>query len=417
MRRGGGTGNVCHLVLQLGGRLDPNRLDAVVANADWLHWLGRLRLDTGGWWGLPHWREDTSAPDVVVQRHDVVRFEDAEAVVLAESVDVRTTSPIALQHIRSGRGDAVALTFHHAALDAHGAELLLRRLAGDMDAPTTEQLLPVVAPEERSWWARLLSAKRARDFVLRQSIGPLRYPSPRRLPHGAGLHYHRFVLTPDETKQVGLVARTQGAALGAAAFHLAAVARAMRHAVGHRLKQHGDFLIPMPADRRRRGADGPIFGNQISLLFYRVPVDGLDDLPAIVRSVLEQMRDTVRAKLPAAFDTLLGLCRRLPAGFLSAVVQLPTLGRMASFGFSDTGPTLANLDDFLGSPIQDALHYPGNLHPPGITIVCSRHDNRLAFCIAWLSGTLSDEEVTRFEEHLRHTLLTPGQPAPTPPTP
>jgi hypothetical protein len=408
MRQRGDQGNVCHLVLRLGQPLDPDTLDVAVASAPWLHWLASLRLQTS-WWRRPVWKRAADAPPVRVHRHTAPSIDALQQLVPTAPRDIRHDPPLWLQHVRAPDGDALVLTFHHAAMDARGAELALRRLGGSLHEPASHEVVLLTPEDARGGWGRLMSAKLARDSVLRFSLGPLRYPSPPRLAHPAALHYRRLQLDEADTLRAGQQALAHGAALGAAPFHLAVVARALNEVVGHRLRPGGDFLVPMPLDRRRRNADGPLLGNQVSLLFYRLEVDQLADPPAVVRSVVEQMRDHVRARLPEAFETLLGMCRSLPASLLRAIVSLPTLGRMASFGFSDTGLTLGQLDTFLGLPVTDAWHLPGNLHPPGITVICSRHGGRLSFCTAWLQGALSEDEVDRFERRLR-ALLTERAP-------
>lgn len=403
MQRRGDQGNVCHLVLRLDTPLDPNQLDKAVHRATWLHDLAALRL-RHGLLRRPTWRPDPRAPAVEVRRATLDSLETLAEALPTRPIDLTRDAPLWLTHLRAPDGDAVVLTFHHAAMDARGAELTLARLGGLLPTPRPDEVQLAVSTDPRTLGARLRSAKLARDSVLRFSLGPLRYLAPRRLTHPARLRYRRFTLTAAQTLTVTQTAQAHGASLGAAAFLLVAVARALRDATAQRVPAGGDFLVPMPLDRRARNALGPLLGNQVSLLFYRLDRNALDDLTASVRAVLEQMRSHVRSGLPEAFETLLGMCRALPAGLLRAIVSLPTLGRMASFGFSDTGSTLQRLDRFLDLPVTDAWHLPGNLHPPGVTVICSRHGGRLSFSLAWLHGTLSDAELRDFEAGLRSLL-------------
>jgi hypothetical protein len=65
-------------------------------------------------------------------------------------------------------------------------------------------------------------------------------------------------------------ASTSTPASGAVTFYLAGTLRALHTVATRRGNRDGAYLIPVAHDTRRRGANGPIFSNHLSILFYRI---------------------------------------------------------------------------------------------------------------------------------------------------
>ena len=130
----------------------------------------------------------------------------------------------------------------------------------------------------------------------------------------------------------------------------------------------------------------------------------LDDVGQAVSDVLGQLKAIVRDGVQPAYAVLMQMCRRLPLRAYFLVVRAPTLGRIATFGFSDTGATLSSIEQFAGVPIARARHFPANIHPPGFTVVSTRYRGRLQICTSYLEGAVTAQEYERYEAHLRADL-------------
>ncbi len=399
MQRASAHGNVCHLVLELEGRLELQALAELVEGSEWLGWLARLRYRAGWPWQLPSWHHDATRPPLELAE---ANLEDLEQVpsLFRHGLDVRREAPLSLLLVHGPAHDALVVRWHHAVFDAHGMETLISSLGdGTVSAELVCGATPVVSA---SVPARLLEAKKARDFLWTASKR-VSFLAPAIQPPEAELHFRQLVFDRAETVRIDARAREFGALVTRSAFHLAVATDALARVCRARSCSE-EMLVPTPLDLRRRGQAGPMLGNRISLLFYRVPL-APTDLRVAVTGLTEQMRGLMRARLPRAYIALLSFCRWLPAAFLLPIVRLPTRGRMATFGFSDTGEVLPDTPELAGRPIQAATHYPANMHPPGITMVFSRHAGRTRICLSWMDGSLMREEADAVLAALREGLL------------
>ena len=80
-------------------------------------------------------------------------------------------------------------------------------------------------------------------------------------------------------------------------FYLAAALRALHAVAVHRGNQDGAYLIPAPHDTRRRGANGPIFSNHLSILFYRIEPQHCGKLGDVFTELGRQMTNQIRDHL------------------------------------------------------------------------------------------------------------------------
>ena len=392
MRREVGHDASCRVVLTLDGFVDPDPLVMRLKRSPTWRWLTSWRLGRGpGRW--PAWCVDPSAPEVPLRLLHAP--DEAELVAALDGDrdpvgDPRRTPLLRLDLYHVGVARSVlVLTFHHAAFDARGAELLLAAVLDgtldDLDATALFGDPPARGP----LWPRVWSAKAARDHLFRVAWPPLAFLGSRRLGVVSAPSRGRRVLDAEAMARADAVAASVGASMTRSALHLAVTAGAVAALLARQGRPRGDLLVPMPQDRRRRGAKGPVLGNRISTMFLRLPRALCDRPDALVADIQGQLRDRMASGLLDAYLTLLDLCRGLPGWLMRALMRLPTLGRVATFGFSDTGASLDRFDAVGGVPVAEARHLPANLAPPGLTVVFSRDRGRLTVCATWLPGALS----------------------------
>ncbi len=380
MRWGGGPGAVCHLLLDLGGPVAD--LEARLAAEPVWAWTRALRLRGRPPLSLPRWEVDAFAPTAEVPDHGAWPDEITLVASLPSRIDLRREPGVAIGRARMGERDLIVLSWHHALFDARGAERLIRRLGGDPqpDPPAMEPPQPLVK--------RLTLARRARDHIFRASVGGLRWLPRRDGPRHDGLR--RLRLEGDELEAYDARAAALGAEVLRGAFHVAAVSAALAGQLAARGAPDADLLVALPQDRRR----GAIrVGNQVGVLFLRVPTALREDPRRLITHVAEQIRGIVRDQIPAALASLLDLCRWLPAWFYGLVVRLPTAGELATLGVSDTGDSLQHLRRLFERDVVDARHVPANLHPPGLTVVFTRHRGALDVVVRWREDRLSAAEI------------------------
>ena len=167
----------------------------------------------------------------------------------------------------------------------------------------------------------------------------------------------------------------------------------------------GAYLIPVPHDTRKRGANGPIFSNHLSILFYRIEPKFAGRITDILGELSRQMTNQIRDKFPESCMAALDMFKSLPLGLYVNHLGKPTRGKFATFSFSDSGETCAGVKELWGGKILDVTHLVPAWRPPGLMVVFLKFGNRLSAQISWVDDCLSLAEVDSLERDMRKALL------------
>ena len=188
-------------------------------------------------------------------------------------------------------------------------------------------------------------------------------------------------------------------------FYLAASLLAVHAVAVRRGNQTGAYLIPAPHDTRRRGANGPICSNHLSILFYRIEPQHAGKLSDILGELSRQMTDQIRDRFPESCMAALDMFKPLPLGFYVRHLGKPTRGKFATFSFSDSGDTCAGMTSLFGGRILDVTHLVPTWRPPGLTVVFLNFNGKLSALLSWVDDCLSTDEVNGMERDIRSALL------------
>ncbi|MGB2985533.1 MAG: hypothetical protein WBE26_06580 [Phycisphaerae bacterium] len=439
MRRMGLEGNICRLAVQVLQPLDRDRFASALRRSTLIGWLSSLRLSARLPFFPPIWVAHGSKARPIVRDHvDSRPGSLSEALSSIASARRSRTAPsphLAFDLVDHLDGSSsIILTWHHALMDALGAELLLSHLNGCADIDPVcvpacacthadrqrtgrridENLPALIQPHSGQSVPRyllrfprnFLSTRRAVLFITKTS----RFPIASLVGSSIGVirpcNRYRFV-SFDESKTVEVDAHADriGASFHRGLFYLASTIRAFDRVRATRGLNGDAYVIPIPQDRRKRGASGPILSNRITFQFYRVEPQQTGLLTDTYETLKQQMVDQMRADIPGSYNTLMELFRNVPLGWYARVLRGPTKGQLSTFFYSYTGEVGAGMDHFLGAPVKALRHLPPVAQPPGVAVVFSRHRNRLHATLTYLEGCLSDAEVALFEETLRFQLL------------
>ncbi|BCX82460.1 diacylglycerol O-acyltransferase/wax synthase [Methylomarinovum caldicuralii] len=397
-----GLANVCTFAVTLEGRLERDMLQRRLERDAVYRWLARLRLVRRPFgYSRWQWRRDARLP--AIQAHTLDEGAPVPPSLVAPPLDVGREPPLKIDLLHlGGRLSRLVFTWHHALMDAHGGEFLVSWLGGHLQA----RPLPWQPPgrcglslRERGEIAR--GMKTALYEASKPPFLALHRPDA---PAGA-LHYRVLRFSSRQSECIRERARSHGAGVLASAFHLAAVAGALAELQRQRGGEPADALVPVPQDLRRRGAAGPLVGNQVSFLFYRIPAAALNDLARCTGVLSAQAQAFIRSGMAAYYATMMGLLQRLPAPWYRALLRSPTQGLMSTCSFSDTGEMLPGCQALFGLPLLDACHYPPNVHPPGLTFVFSRFRGALRISFAWMDGVIAAGEADLLPAGLKRRLL------------
>lgn len=402
MRQAGGGANVCTFVITLRGRLPLEELQHRLEADPVYRWVTSLRL-CRRLFRKSRWQPDAQAGLPEIQVHEPEEAGPVPESLLAMELAVSRESPLKIDLIPQG-GDASLLifTWHHALMDAHGGEFLVRHLGACSSG--SPLLWQPPRPPALPWRQRAVLAREMKSDLYAVSKPPLLVLHGRNEVPGR-LRYRLLRFSTRQTRLIGERARDHGATFLTSAFYLAATACALARLKRHRGDRLQDVLVPVPQDRRRRGADGPVIGNQVSFLFYRIQAEALGDLARCTASVVAQMQEFIRSRMPERYLVMMGLLRHLPSPLYRVLLRSPTEGAMGSCFFSDTGEVLAGCRTLFDHEVREAVHYPPNIHPPGLTFVFSRFQETLQVTFAVLDGVVNEAESEYLLAALRRYLL------------
>jgi hypothetical protein len=417
MRQVGLPGNVCCAVVKLGQGFDVERLRRRIAESPIMDWLARVRIFRPvpllfpPLWRVvenpkPIFYEHQSQNGVADQRWFLPDF-------LAERELHASRGPgLTFDVMRHADGTAhVFLSWNHTHLDARGLDFLLNHLNADADAENVPSVQNFISPKQLGWdlpgwWPNVKQARGSVKWLHESGADPLFSllpPGPR--PARCQNHYRVICFTEEETARIDARCQKFNCGFRRSHFYLASSLRALHRVAGQRGNQDGAYLIPVPHDTRKRGANGPTFSNHLSILFYRIEPKFAGRITDILGELSRQMTNQIRDKFPESCMAALDMFKPLPLGFYVHHLGKPTRGTFASLSFSDSGETCAGMTEFMGGKILDVTHLVPAWRPPGLMVVFLKFRNRLSAQISWVDDCLTLAEVDGIERDVRRALL------------
>jgi hypothetical protein len=166
-----------------------------------------------------------------------------------------------------------------------------------------------------------------------------------------------------------------------------------------------DLWIPVPRDQRKKGSQGPLLGNHLSFLFYRLKKNDLNSLSKTVKAINDQMVSQIRTRMFADYDILMKYLRRTPSPLYYFWIKGPQGGSLASFLFTVSADHPEDFQKFGDCTIKDSWSFPSNIYPPGLTFAFMRYHDCLHLMILYFDDVLSATELDKLEKQIRHELI------------
>jgi hypothetical protein len=417
MRQVGLPGNVCCAVIKLDRGFDVERLRRRIATSPIMDWLARAKIFRALPMLLPPLWRTSEKPEEIFSEHQNQNGAANEPWLLPKIVADRELDAVrgpglAFDVMRHDDGTSrLFLSWNHTHLDARGLDFLLNHLNGDEAAKTTPGVQNFISPKQlgsglAGWWPNVKQARGSKPWLDESGSEPLFSLLPPGLRPAVCKNNYRLVyFTEAETAQIDARCQQFNCGFRRSHFYLAASLRALHTVAVARDNKDGAYLIPVPHDTRKRGANGPIFSNHLSILFYRIEPKFAGRVTDILGELSRQMTNQIRDKFPESCMAALDMFKPLPLGFYVNHLGKPTRGKFATFSFSDSGETLAGIKGFFGGKILEVTHLVPAWRPPGLMIVFLRFGSRLSAQISWVDDCLKLAEVDGMERDARKALL------------
>ncbi len=398
------VGNVCRYVMFLNGRIESQQLRNLLAEKKVTEWLAGLRIKKGLPFQIPRWVHSADHTWVNIREH-----ESGDAVIPEHIMhrDISMEEPPLFQFDiihRPGNQSTLLFSWHHILMDGRGAGMLLRYLNGEAEFPDYSCLVPRDRKSHtvREAWNNMMETK---DFLKESSLKPLATFLREEPTVQPQTHYRIMKFDQEQTRCIHAHAQQNGSRFGHSPFYLAVTARAA-HEI---LKRRGDtgkpFWIPVPQDERLRGAAGPLITNQLSFIFYRIPPSVLGSVKEAVQHINGQLVQQIRDGIPDSYGRMMDWFRRMPLNLYYRLIKGPAGGSIASFLFSVAADSPEDLNRFMGLEVEDAINFPPNTYPPGLTVVFMRFRGTLKVITSYVEQSISTFEVSCLEEVIRQGLM------------
>ncbi len=419
MRRVGLPGNVCCAVMKLGQGFEVERLRQRLAESPIMDWLARARLYRPVPMLFPPLWRAAGQPQPLLFEHPSPNGHNElpaswalPSVVAQRALHAASGPGLALDVMRQADGTSLLfLSWNHTHLDARGLDLLLNHLNGDPAAKNVPSALNFINPKQQGWdvagwWPNVKQARGSLKWLNESGREPLfsllpAGPRPTRCQN----HYRRIAFTPEETARIDARCQQFNCGFRRSHFYLAASLRGVHNLAVQRGNTDGAYLIPVPHDTRKRGANGPVFSNHLSILFYRIESKFAGRMTDILGELSRQMTDQIRDRFPESCMAALDMFKPLPLDYYLHHLGKPTRGKFATFSFSDSGETCAGMKQLWGGDILDVTHLVPAWRPPGLIIVFLRFGKRLSALLSSVDDCLKPDEVDGLERDLRRALL------------
>jgi hypothetical protein len=404
--KGIGLSNNTLLAVECDGPIGPDRIGRALDRfLDVCPWpAARLRRPFP--WGKLHWaagpRATLSRPPV---RRTTVASREALARTLAGELDARIDPrhepPIRLLVMDSAAATVptvLVLTWFHPLTDARGGENLLVHLnhldRHPGDAPWRGSPPAFVAePDPRPLLTRARIAGGSLKYMRALAPEPPVSPGAGLIPPGLTRFRQESFVGPDPLG--GPRASRE------ISWRLAVVAKAMAELWRKRKLPDVPFLLPISVDVRPKGDLGATFGNQLAFHFARFRPADTADVPALARTLRQQLTDAVRDGQIEANKVAMEFLHYRPLSTMLRVMPWTERGELFSFNMADLGEWPAGLEECFGRRVLNAYHIPVVPPRPGVGVFFNRCQGRNNLVVSWNEGVVSEDEAARIIDVVR----------------
>jgi len=393
------SGNTCRYLLELEGELNVVDFKNKIKNNQALHYLASLSINRNRMFSLPRW-ESKQGNKIDVTVHEDDSF--LPALLINKKIPTKNSPLFSFDIIRRPEGNtALIFSWNHLIMDSYGAVLFLKQLN------ESETCSGYISDDTKIKLniSTLKEAVKAMFFLAASSKKPTSGVSPEKRHPEVDQKIKVIRFTKEETIQIDLNAPKLGAKFGRSPFYIACSARAVKEILIQRKSTISNFWIPVPQNKRKKGAVGPLLGNHLSFLFYRLNSAVLESLEHAVKSINDQMVDQIRKGIPRAYDVLMYFLRRVPSSLYYHLIKGPQGAALSGFLFTIAEDHPEELLKFDGLNVLDALSFPPNIYPPGLTTAFMRFEGRLQIMVLYYKEVLSESEIVHLEKQLKFELI------------
>jgi hypothetical protein len=188
-------------------------------------------------------------------------------------------------------------------------------------------------------------------------------------------------------------------------FYLGIAIRAHHAVMVKRNTVPASYVVPLPVNLRPKGSDGGIFRTRVSLLWFQVRSDCVDDLTALLAALKEQRLRAIKSGQIENGAAAMEFARYAPSRLYGMLARHALGGELCSFFFAYTGEFCPGLTHFFGGPVEEGFGVPSVPASPGSALVLSLHAGRVGYTHVRQRDAWRPGELDLFREQLAADLL------------
>ena len=381
------SSNTCSYIIDLDGILETDRLKRELQENEIVQWISKFYVSK--LISKKRWRRDENSIISVSEIDDASEF----------SLD-KSIAPLlrfGIQHLE-GKKSRLVMSWHHLLMDGYGAVLLLKSLGKTLrevsyDANSSSK-------ENKS----LRKAIRAKLFLDSTSKGAI--SDFLQGKHDKGTPKLEIInFSEEEVSLLKEKAIACGAVYGLSTFYLSSVSIAMKNILANRGQKNINFWVPIPHDSRKKGANFPILGNNLTFLFYRIFEEHMVDLKSSIKSLNEQTIHQIKHDIPSSYISLMHYLKNIPSNLYYYWIKGPMGKSLSSFLLTVAAEHPETLKELFGLKITNAISLPPNMYPPGITFAFNTFEKRQQLAIQYYENVFSSNEIQGLIDEIKTLLI------------
>lgn len=396
----GASGNTCRYLLEVEGKVDFAAFRELITTSPELQFLSSLQIRRANPFSRAYWLPKAPT-EIPVEQHATDEF--IPKIVLERKFITEQKMLFFFDVLyRSNGNTCIIFSWNHLLLDGFGAALLLRKLNNPVQSIT---MLPAACAKHP--FPSLKEATIAKFFIGKSSNKSLSGFTPRQRQKQVQQLIKIITFTQQETRHIEQLCPKLGARFGPSPLFFAASARAVKEILSARGLPVQYLFAPAPQNVRKKGAVGPVVGNHLSFLFYLLSAAQLTSLPQCVQAVNDQMVQQVKVGMPQSYNELMRYLKHVPQWLYNYYISGKWGKTLSSFAFTVAEDHPVELMNFVGHKVINALSFPPNIYPPGLTLAFMRFDGRLQLIALSYKETLTEKEFDILENCIRADLSHP----------
>jgi NRPS condensation-like uncharacterized protein len=398
--------NVIRVVFDFSNEAEASTMINNIQSSPIIHWICNITISKGVIFTKRYWKYINRGKKITINEHFNNQTDRVPKLIIDKKINLKSDCLISFDLIRyESKKISLVLSWHHIIMDGRGASVLINHLHDG--GVITQKILDSFFPSKvksLSLFQHIKNMYEVKKFIETSSKAPIAVVGFNDVIQAGTLALKTVYFNDEETALIEKNAKLNGVMFGVNNYLIACCAH-----VAYRLsqvhKQKGIIWLPVPQDGRKRGGDGPIIGNCVSFLFYRLLPADFDSVSSTVKAINKQMMAQAKMEMPKKYAQLLIMMQHIPLWLYRFLITRSSKGVVASFLYSSAGEGVRDANTLMNNSVSDVLIIPPFLYPPGLTFSFMHFNNAIKMNLVYCENNFTPHEIVVIENEIKELLI------------